>query len=157
MSILLHSTLFYSVLLQQNTTGGSAWFIQASTLSHAGANRFRSNSTTNYANNTDTRLMSPSFSLTGRTSATLVYFVKYSTQANADFFSVEASTDNGATWQSLSRVSGTSPGFSNWAQQTVNLSSLAGNASVRLRFRLTSDAATTAFGATVDDIVVTAQ
>jgi hypothetical protein len=86
-----------------------------------------------------------------------VYFVKYSTQTNADFYSVEASTDNGATWQSLTRVSGQSPGFSAWAQQTVNLSSLAGRSSVRLRFRLTSNAATTAFGVALDDIVVTAQ
>src|SRR5215470_4158651 len=54
-----------------NTTSGSAWFIEASTLAHSGANRFRTNSTTNYANNTDTRLISPSFSLAGRTTATL--------------------------------------------------------------------------------------
>jgi hypothetical protein len=140
-----------------NTASGSAWFIQTTTASRSGARRFRSNSTTNYANNTDTRLVSPSFSLTGRTSASLVYFVKYSTQTNADFYSVEASTDNGATWQTLTRVSGQSPGFSAWAQQTVNLSSLVGNGNVRLRFRLTSNAATTAFGVALDDIVVTAQ
>ena len=140
-----------------STVSGSAWSIQASTLSHTGANRFRTNTTTNYANNTDTRLVSPAFSLTGRTTATLTYFVKYSTQTNADFFSVEASTDNGTTWQVLSRVSGASPGFNDWAQQTLNLSSLVGNGNVRLRFRLTSNGATTDFGVALDDILVTAQ
>jgi hypothetical protein len=140
-----------------NTVSGSAWFIQASTLSHSGARRFRTNSAATYANNTDTRLVSPSFSLSGRTTASLTYFVKYSTEANFDFFSVEVSTDNGATWQVLTRVSGVSPGFDNWAQQTVNLSQLAGNSSVRLRFRLTSDASVTDFGVALDDVVVTAQ
>jgi Zn-dependent metalloprotease len=140
-----------------NTVRGSAWFIQASTLSHSGANRFRSNSTTNYANNTDTSLVSPSFSLAGRTTASLRYFVKYSTEATFDFFSVEVSTNNGTTWQVLTRVSGASPGFDSWAQQTVNLSQFAGSGGVRLRFRLTSDAAVTGFGVALDDIVVTAQ
>ncbi len=140
-----------------NTVSGTAWAIQASTLSNSGARRFRTGTANTYANNTNASLVSPAFSLTGRTSATLTYFVKYSTEVNADFFSVEVSTNNGTSWQTLTRVSGASPGFSAWSKQTVNLSSLAGNASVRIRFRLTSNAATTDFGVTLDDILVTAQ
>ncbi len=144
-----------------NVTGNN-WVLAANGR-RTGANGFRTANDTTYVNNLDQSLISPAFSLTGKTSATLTYYFKHSTESGYDFFRVEVSTNGGTSWTSLSSTSGASSGFSQTAgsgfapQKTISLTPYVGNANVKIRFRLTSDVSITGWGAAVDDIVVTAQ
>ncbi|HVT05429.1 MAG TPA: pre-peptidase C-terminal domain-containing protein [Thermoanaerobaculia bacterium] len=138
---------------------GSGWSNETSTDSHTGSHRFRTNAAyTTYVNNADWSVTSPAFSLSGKTAATLTYYYKFSTESAYDFFIVEVSKDGGTTWTQLSKSSGKSTGYSAWATQaSVSLTPYAGNASCKVRFRLTSDTSVADWGAAVDDIVITAQ
>jgi hypothetical protein len=143
-----------------NTTGNN-WVISAAGLA-TGANGFRSNqASATYPNNLDQSLISPAFSLAGKTSATLAFKAKQQTESSYDFFRVEVSTNGGSTWTSLSSVSTTSTGFtmtngSGMVARTISLTPYVGQANVKIRFRLTSDASVQYWGVALDDIAVTA-
>jgi bacillopeptidase F len=138
---------------------GSGWSLQNSTSSHGGAYQFRTNAAfTTYVASADWTATSPTFSLSGRTSATLTYYFKHSTESGYDYFWVEVSTNGGTSWTTLSKVSGASSGYSGWAPQgSLSLTPYVGGTNVKIRFRLTSDTTVQDWGAAVDDIVVTAQ
>lgn len=138
---------------------GSGWSIEASTDSRSGAFRFKTNvGYTTYLNGADWSVVSPSFSLAGRTSATLTFYNKYKTESGYDFSRVEISTNGGTSWTSLRSVSGTSSGHPAWAPQvSLSLNSYVGQSNVKLRFRFTSDSTVADWGVALDDIVVTAQ
>ncbi len=144
-----------------NVTGNS-WVVSAAGRA-TGANGFRTNNAaTTYVNNLDQSLISPSFSLAGKTSASLTYFAKRQTESSYDFFRVEVSTNGGSSWTSLSSVSGSSSGFTTTAgsgmlSNTVSLTPYAGQANVMIRFRLTTDVSVTQWGVALDDVTVTAQ
>jgi hypothetical protein len=142
-------------------TSGNNWVISANGR-RTGANGFRSNNAAaTYPNNLDQSLISPAFSLAGKSAASLTYYYKQQTETNYDFLRVEVSTNGGASWTSLSSVSTTSSGFTTTAgsgmvARTISLNSYAGQGSVTLRFRLTTDVSVVYWGAAIDDIVVTA-
>lgn len=134
---------------------GNNWVVD-STSPYAGTKRFRSSNAANYVNNLDQSLLSPVFSLAGKTSATLKYQFKHSTESGYDYFRVEISTNGGSSWTTLTSVSGNSSGWSAWAPQaSISLNSYVGSSNCKIRFRLTSDTSVTGWGAAVDDIVVT--
>lgn len=137
---------------------GSGWSIQASD-PRSGTKRFKTNAAySTYLNNADWRLTSPSFSLAGRTSATLTYWFKHDTESGYDYLRVEVSTNGGSSWQQLQQRSGLSSGWSGWAPMaTLDLTPYVGSSNVMIRFRFTSDSSVTDWGVAVDDIVVTAQ
>src|SRR5262249_34614921 len=108
-----------------------------------------------YTGLADARLTTPRLDLSGATGASLSYRYKYQTRRNRDFFEVRASADGGRTWRLLSRVSGSSPHFpAIWDSATWSLDAFAGQASVLVQFRFTSETGVGAFGALVDDIAV---
>jgi hypothetical protein len=103
-------------------------------------------------------VVSPSFSLAGKTSATLTFFNKYKTESGYDFFRVEVSTNGGSTWTQLRSVSGQSTSYPSWAAQvSLSLTSYVGQSNLKVRFRFTSDTSVTDWGVAFDDVVVTAQ
>jgi Zn-dependent metalloprotease len=140
---------------------GNNWVISANGR-RTGANGFRSNNATaTYPNNLDQSLISPSFSLAGKSSASLNYYYKQQTETSYDFLRVEVSTNGGSTWTSLSAVSTTSTGFTTTAgagmvSRTISLNPYVGQANVKIRFRLTTDVSVVYWGAAIDDIAVTA-
>lgn len=138
---------------------GSGWSMQSSTDVHSGSYRFKTNAAyTTYINNADWSVVSPSFSLAGKTSATLTFYNKYKTESGYDFWRVEISTNGGTSWTQLRSVSGQSSGYPSWATQvSLSLNSYVGQSSVKLRFRFTSDGSVTDWGVALDDILVTAQ
>jgi immune inhibitor A len=111
--------------------------------------------------------------LSGATSAELTFWHKFDIEEAWDFGFVQVSTDNGATWTSLSNANTTSehdpsaieyvvdnlPGFTGyidvWRQETFDLSAYAGQ-QIWLGFRYATDWATLGQGWWVDDIEVTA-
>ena len=143
-----------------NVTGNN-WIISTAGR-YTGTNGFRSNAaSTAYPNNLDQSLISPAFSLAGKTTATLAFRAKQQTETNYDFFRVEISTNGGSTWTSLSSVSTTSTGFQTttgaaMVARTISLTPYVGQANVKIRFRLTSDTSVQYWGVALDDIAVTA-
>lgn len=111
--------------------------------------------------------------LTGKSSASLTFDTWYKTEEKWDFAFVQVSTDNGATWKSLSNehtrsdfdsqayptVQTSVPGFTGdsngWKTEKFDLSSYAGQ-KVQLRFRYITDWGTSEAGFYVDNIKVTA-
>jgi carboxypeptidase T len=105
----------------------------------------------NYGNNVDnSMILALPINATLTPALSLSFNHKYATEAGYDFCILEASSDNGTTWQPVANYSGT---LSTWTQQTFDLSSYANSsAQFKIRFRLTSDANITADGWYVDDI-----
>lgn len=138
---------------------GSGWSIETTSDSRSGAKRFKTNvGYSTYLNGADWSIVSPSFSLVGKSTATLTFYDKYKTESGYDFSRVEISTDGGSTWKQLRAVSGTSSGYPSWAPQvSLNLDTYAGKSNVRIRFRFTSDSSIADWGLAVDDIMVTAR
>lgn len=138
---------------------GSGWSIETTTDSYAGAKRFKTNvGYSTYLNGADWSVVSPAFSLAGKTSSTLTFYNKYKTESGYDFFRVEISTDGGSTWTQLRSVSGQSASYPAWAAQvSLSLNTYVGQSNVKVRFRFTSDSSVTDWGVALDEIVVTAQ
>lgn len=138
---------------------GSGWSIETSTDSRSGAKRFKSNvGFTTYLDGADWSVVSPSFSLAGKTAATLTFYNKYKTESGYDFFRVEVSTNGGTSWTQLRSVSGQSSLYPSWAAQvSLSLNAYAGQSNVKVRFRFTSDSTIADWGVAFDDVVVTAQ
>ncbi len=138
---------------------GSGWSIQTTTDSFAGSNRFKTNAAyTTYIDSADWSLVSPAFSLGGKTAATLTFYNKYKTEASYDFAIVEVSTNGGTSWTQLRKVSGQSSGYPSWAPQvSLSLNAYTGNTNCQIRFRFTSDTSVTDWGYAVDSILLTAQ
>jgi hypothetical protein len=144
-----------------NVTGNN-WVVSTAGR-YTGTNGFRSNqAAATYPNNLDQSLISPAFSLAGKTSASLTFRYKQQTETSYDFFKVEVSTNGGSTWTNVSNVSTTSTGFTTTAgsgmvAKTISLTGYAGQSNVKIRFRLTTDTSVVYWGVAVDDILVTAQ
>jgi hypothetical protein len=143
--------------LTKNT--GSGWSIETSTDVHGGTKRFKTNvGYTTYLDGADWSVVSPAFSLAGKTSATLTFYNKYKTESGYDLWRVEISTNGGSTWTQLRSVSGQSSGYPSWAPQvSLSLTSYVGQTNLKVRFRFTSDTSVSDWGVALDDIVVTAQ
>ncbi len=102
-----------------------------------------------YANNTDSSLISPLFDFSNAAGVTLSFAHSYTLENGFDYGLVEFSADDGATWQRAATFTGTQTAFT---QARFTLDKLAGIPRARLRFRLLTDANTTADGWYVDDI-----
>ena len=61
---------------------------------------------------------------------------KYDVESSFDFFNIEASVDQGATWQRVDRLTGASNGF---VRKLYSLQGLQSGGQIQLRFRLESD------------------
>ncbi len=103
----------------------------------------------NYPNNADTSLISPLFDFSNAAGVTLSFAHSYTLENGFDYGLVEFSPDDGATWQRAAAFTGTQTAFT---QARLTLDNLAGIPRARLRFRLLTDANTTADGWYVDDI-----
>jgi immune inhibitor A len=116
--------------------------------------------------------MAATVDLTGATGATLDYDIWYDTEPNWDYAMVQVSTDNGATWNSLSTSHTDSnlvvdgypsifpnlPGYTGnsggWLHETVDLSAYAGQM-IQLQYRYMTDWGTNLAGVYVDNVQVT--
>lgn len=137
------------------TAGGTAatWNI-STTQSHSAPSSFSESPTGNYPANCDLYMtLTTPVNVSVNPVVTLSFWQRYATEANFDFCNIEVSKDNGASWQQIAQFSGTN---TTWTQQTYDISSYAnGTTSLKVRFRLTSDASQQADGWYVDDVVIT--
>ncbi|WLD93137.1 immune inhibitor A domain-containing protein [Alkalihalobacillus sp. AL-G] len=116
--------------------------------------------------------MVTSVDLTNATNATLDYDAWYNIESNWDFAMVQVSTDDGATWESLTTPNTSSdivsdgypaikenlPGYTGssngWIHESIDLSNYAGQA-ILVQFRYMTDWGTNLNGLYVDNINVT--
>lgn len=120
---------------------------------------------TGYADNVDATLTSPPIDAPGGATV-LEFWTKFQTEEGFDFVAAEWS-DDGETWRSLARYSGSSAGHPAWQKITLGFAAPGGPVQVRLHF--TSDALCSAItpltpacngpftGARVDSVVVGSQ
>jgi subtilisin family serine protease len=107
--------------------------------------------TAQYEANSDTWLRTAEpISLSGQDACQLTYVFSLDTEADVDFFEVDASED-GSVWTRVARWSGSTGG--DWLTATHDLSSF-DDSSMYLRFRLTSNLVINKDGVSIDDAVV---
>jgi hypothetical protein len=140
------------------SSGGSEWFVETTSGSLSGTKRFAIGVLgSGYLDDTNASLTSPSFSLLGKSSATLSFYFKHKTEAQFDKLWVEVSTDGGGTWTQVGPTrSSQSTGWPNWVLTSISLTPYVNKSNVRIRFRFTSDDSFTSWGAALDDVFVVA-
>jgi hypothetical protein len=106
----------------------------------------------NYASNQNvSESMVQGVDLSSFQSAELTYWTKYALETGFDYTYLEASTDGGTNWMNVRTFNGTQ---STWRADTVDIGAFAGQANLKLRFRLTSDGALELDGFYVDDFQI---
>ncbi|MEP7146140.1 MAG: M14 family zinc carboxypeptidase [bacterium] len=133
-----------------NWTTNQGWAI-TSAQSHSPTRSYTDSPLGNYADNANNSMtMTFPVNLSNSSAAYLNFWHKYNTEAGYDFCYVEASSNNGSTWQAITSYNGN---LAAWTQQTLDVSAYAAASSqLKIRFTLKSDANTTADGWYVDDI-----
>jgi bacillopeptidase F len=97
-------------------------------------------------------LTSPAINFGDTTAVELRFFHRYAMESGYDYGYVEYSTDDGASWHTVTSYSGN---LSSWQEAAFALPSLDGATDARIRFRLTSDSSVTGDGWHIDDISLT--
>ncbi len=129
-------------------TAQSPWVITTEA-SHSASHSWTESAGGAYGNNRNVSLTSPALDLSSYHDIRLDYWQICSTEATYDFCIVEASANNGVSWQEISRYDGPA---TTWEAISLPLPMLDGAAQARVRFRFTSDVSVTADGWHVDDI-----
>lgn len=119
--------------------------------SHSPAHAWSDSPQGDYANNTDSYLLSPSLDLSGKRHVQLSAWVRYALELGYDYVLLEISLDDGLTWlpHPVANFNGYQP---EWFQVTLDAGVLDEQPQVRFRFRLVTDAGVTADGFYLDDI-----
>ncbi len=115
---------------------------------HSGVNCWGTNLSGDYDPNSDWRLESDVFNLSGYSNVYLTFWHWYSTESGYDTCRLEVSSDGGVTWTEIAKWAGSSGG---WVQEKIDVSAYA-SSSFAFRFRLTSDGSVQYEGWYVDDI-----
>ncbi|MBL7914992.1 MAG: T9SS type A sorting domain-containing protein [Bacteroidia bacterium] len=142
---------------------------------HSGDNCWDINLDTNYANNTYSRLISPTFNFTGNSGIKISFWLNYNCENSWDGLTLYSTTDTGsfANWtivgtvgypnsinwynDSLFQVNGTTAwtGNSNgWQYSTIVIPNSFANSDVRFAFEFYSDQSVTGAGVSMDDFSV---
>jgi hypothetical protein len=163
------------------TIRGTGWergnsVVSAKSGANSGSNAWVTGLISNYIDNSESYLYTPLYNLTASGSYTLSFYTKHSFESDYDGYRVEYSLDTGKTWTVLNPVmssgwynsrnnSGTSifPAgqaffsgtVSTFTQKSCDISFLAGNNQVALRFAFKSDEGVTGPGAAIDDVEIT--
>ncbi len=128
---------------------GGTW-AQTNSFSHTSSTSWHDSPGLNYPPSSNTSLQL-SINLAGAQMPVLEFWHRYSIVENDDYGYVEVSTNGGGSWNMVYFVTGSS---SAWIRELVDLTEYAGNADVRIRFRLQTDADQEADGWYVDDVVI---
>jgi hypothetical protein len=108
----------------------------------------------NYPNNANYSLtLAQPINFSAYPIAFLNFWTEYNMENGYDFGYVEVSSNNGASWQTITAFTGNNM---SWVQQSFDITSYTGAGSqVLIRFRLQSDAGLSGTGWFVDDIKIT--
>lgn len=138
-------------------SGGGGWAAEnpwtlAAENAHSGDTAWTDSPGGPYANDAEVALtLSSAVDLSAAESPKLVFWHLFHFESSYDFGYVDVSTDGGTTWM-LPVASFT--GNQSWRREQIDLGDLAGEANVRIRFRLKSDKSLTQDGWTIDDVSI---
>ncbi len=127
---------------------GESW-ARVATDSHSPSYCWTDSPATNYPDSADTSLTSSTIDLSTAIAPKLIFWHKYSFQYS-DYGRIEVSGNDGVSWTQIKYFSNAT--LTQWGREEIDLSSYAGNATVKIRFRLTSNTADTADGWYIDDV-----
>lgn len=135
-----------------NWQTNQSWAV-TSLQSHSPSNSFTDSPSGNYADNsTNSLTLKLPLNVSNSPVTYLSFWHKYNTEANYDYCYVDVSSNNGASWQTVTSYNGV---LTNWTQQNLDITSYANSsAQLKIRFTLITDANTTADGWYVDDIKI---
>ncbi len=141
----------YTDDVENDTT---AWFADSpwgheTDNSHSGMRHWSDSPAGSYADNTSSALRI-AIDLSGANMPVLRYWERYSFQTNADYGFIEIST-NGTSWTQYAFVTGV---LADWGERRIDLSELAGNSQVHVRFRTSTNGSSVSDGWHVDDISI---
>jgi hypothetical protein len=105
----------------------------------------------NYANSINISLTSQSLDLSQANDPILHFMHRCDTESGYDFGYVELSLDGGGSWQTVYQCDGQA----SWQAQQVAIPAAAGQADVKIRFRLETDTSVTRDGWSIDDVRIT--
>ncbi len=105
----------------------------------------------NYSNNRNVSLIAAPIALSGFSRPVLQFQTCHALEYNSDYGYVEVSTNNGATWRRAAEYTGRTQ---SWTSRTVDLGETFNAGTLLVRFRLRTDASTTADGWYIDDVLV---
>jgi hypothetical protein len=140
-------------------SGTSAWVLQSpwgttTSMAASGTTSLTDSPAGNYVNSISiAATLATPISLAGVTTPTLTFSHRYSTESCCDHGRVEISTNGGASWTQLAQYSGS---LSTWTPVTISLTSYAGQPSVLIRFRFTTDGSIISDGWYLDDVAINA-
>lgn len=135
---------------------------------HSGNNAYVTNLTQNYANNTNTYVMSPCFDFTNLSDPYLYVWLHFRVENNYDAMIMEVSVNDSA-WYKITADAGFYNNTSNqppvappkwsgnnngWTKYLTSLPGLANKAKVQIRFRFVSDNTQVDEGIAIDDIAI---
>lgn len=83
--------------------------------------------------------------------ATLKFWLKYEIEAGFDYMYLEATADNGKSWNQLKAYDGEV----DWSEEIIPLGAFVGNTNVAIRFRFKSDSGAEEDGMYIDDLEIT--
>jgi hypothetical protein len=104
-----------------------------------------------YQNNANAAMTSIAINVANVRNPQLSFSTRFDLEAGKDYGYVEASGDNGATWQNIATFTGTS---TTWRTEKIGLRSYANAPQLMLRFRLITNATITRDGWYVDNVRV---
>lgn len=136
-----------------NWTTSGTW-AATTTQYHTATHSFTDSPSGNYGSNADNS-MTLNFPLNTQTMPVvfLSFWHRYYTEADYDYCHVEVSSNNGTTWNEVTKYDGN---MQTWTNQAFDITSYCNASSnVRIRFRLTSDGSLQYDGWYVDDIKLT--
>jgi PKD repeat protein len=136
----------------QGWTAAGSWAI-SDEAAHSPSHAWTDSPGGNYGSGWNVALTSPALDLSDYIWAGLSFWQIYDLETNYDFGYVEYSTDGGGSWIKAASYTGEDADLV-WAQEDLILPDLAGEADVRLRFRLKSDSLITEDGWHLDDITL---
>jgi hypothetical protein len=133
-------------------------------------NVWKTSLTGSYNDNEESQIVSPCYDLSRARNPKVRFQIWYETENAYDLGILESTTDNGATWNlvndsnsnfynySMIRSYYTGPCWNGatgaWTQAEANISSMAGQARVRFRFRFISDGTVSGDGIAIDNFAV---
>jgi hypothetical protein len=152
--VLFTHTAEQGYLLWRDSEPSDAWDIIAAADAPSPPFAWTDSPLTNYRNYDENNLVSPDFNLSGKNGVQVSFAIRYALETAYDYLYLDYSLDGGASWAPEPLLSLT--GFNmSWTNMVVDASVLDGSPSVRLRFRLLTDASVVYDGVTLDDIAIT--
>ncbi len=133
-----------------NWTANAPWAL-ITAQSHSPTHAWTDSPDGNYDNNVGVSLATTPISPGAFSRPTLQFQTCYDLESDFDHGYIDVSTDGGATWSNVASYTGTT---THWTGEVVDLGWVIAAQTLRVRFRLVTDAAVPADGWYIDDVVI---